>query len=161
MFRASVSRWPMLVALLCLVGCGEGKPDLYPVTGVVTLDGKPVEGANVSFSPSSEGAELAVGQTDASGKFTLTTPQIGEGATAGSYSVSITKSAGATKWEDPRASGGTLTEEQKKSIMDQARNAAKPVSPIPDKYANGQTSGFTADVKKDGENNFEFPMTSR
>jgi hypothetical protein len=71
--------------LLCagLVSVGCGGPKLFPVTGVVTVDGKPIKGAGILFAPT-EGRPIH-GQTDAEGKFRLT-----DGAPAGSYVVTIT-----------------------------------------------------------------------
>ncbi len=66
------------------VGCGAEKapPKLEPtveLTGIITLDGKPLEGAAVRFAPkSTEGFHGAVGVTDASGKYDLYT-DIGNG----------------------------------------------------------------------------------
>ena len=34
-----------------LVGCGDSGPKLAPVSGIVTLNGKPLEGAVVTFEP--------------------------------------------------------------------------------------------------------------
>lgn len=45
------------VAAGLLLGCGESGPKLAPVTGTVTLNGKPLEGAVVSFQPDSSFAE--------------------------------------------------------------------------------------------------------
>lgn len=60
------------LASVCLfgVGCtgsGKGVPTAYPVTGEVTYQGKPVEGADVNLSPSTETPEAraASGKTDA------------------------------------------------------------------------------------------------
>jgi len=68
-------------------GCGG--PKLHPVSGTVTLDGNPVEGAAVTFM-SDDGKNTYAGLTDASGKYTL---YAGEkpGASAGSYKVLVTK----------------------------------------------------------------------
>lgn len=73
-------------ALIGLAGCG---PKYAPVTGVVTLDGKPVEGASVTFL-SDDGKTTAFGNTDASGNFTLSTGEIA-GAIAGNYKVVVVK----------------------------------------------------------------------
>lgn len=71
----------MMTALGCSGG-GEAPPKLGPtveLTGIVTLDGKPLEGASVRFAPKSEkGYHGAVGQTDSSGKYELHT-DIGNG----------------------------------------------------------------------------------
>ena len=45
-----------VAAMTSLSGCGNGHDiDLYPVTGTVTIDGNPVEGAMVNFQPTGEG----------------------------------------------------------------------------------------------------------
>ncbi len=41
--------WLLVAALVVTTGCS--KSDLIPVTGTVTLDGKPLDGAAVSFVP--------------------------------------------------------------------------------------------------------------
>jgi len=62
-----------LAALACLVGCSSGSDiGATPVTGTVTLDGQPVEAANVAFSPKTADGRAAAGVTDASGRFTCT-----------------------------------------------------------------------------------------
>lgn len=87
--------------LLILAGCsGEPEPPKLPdpvkVTGTVTLDGKPLEGAAILFQPTSEkGYQGAAGQTDASGKYELNT-DIGKGQSRpgvipGDYVVSISR----------------------------------------------------------------------
>ena len=86
---------------MLLAGCGPKGPDVNLVEGVVTLDGTPVEGANVNFAPKQEpapgdisGPLLAGGATDANGKYTLSVIRggaIGGGTTAGEYNVSIVK----------------------------------------------------------------------
>ena len=54
-----------------LAGCGgsSDQPELGNVTGIVTLDGKPVIGVNVVFKP--DIGRAAAGNTDQEGKFTL------------------------------------------------------------------------------------------
>src|SRR5262245_38254316 len=68
-----------------LAGCTTTTgPKTEPVTGTVTLDGKPLAGAQVVFQPKS-GGQAASGTTDAQGKFTLTTFNAKDGAAVGSY----------------------------------------------------------------------------
>jgi hypothetical protein len=71
-------------------GCGSGGPELVPLTGTVTLDGNPVEGASVTFMPQSSG-QPATGTTDAAGKFTLKTHPHGEGVMPGKHKVTVQK----------------------------------------------------------------------
>ena len=79
-----------------LVGCGAGGPAVVPVSGTVTLDGKPLAGANVSFQPTGDGKtdKPGVGSaavTDAAGKFTLKTAEaaLRPGAVVGKHVVRI------------------------------------------------------------------------
>lgn len=78
-----------------LSGCGGSAaekplPTTVPVTGTVTLKGKPVVSATVTFVPQGEtkGVEC-VGFTDDSGKYQLKQIRGNEGAPPGSYKVVI------------------------------------------------------------------------
>src|SRR5215204_672559 len=87
----SLKRWPhlglLLSALLPLAaGCGQAKT--VKVQGVVTLDGKPLPGATVTFSPIQEG-RAASGRTDTDGSFRLTTYRTDDGALPGEYKVIV------------------------------------------------------------------------
>jgi hypothetical protein len=163
MIRRNWYVWLMMATLAVFAGC---ETQVQPTTagGTVTFDGKPVEGATVSFSPTGEGGQIAVGKTDASGNFTLNTPGIGEGAVPGSYKVSIQKSTevdpAAATFEDPRGMGGKMTEEQKEQMMSMSDAMKKTYkSELPAKYGSPDNSGFTAEVTEGGDNNFTFEMT--
>lgn len=83
--------------LLILVGgCGSG--DAHPtaaVQGKVLHNGQPVADAVVSFTPqagaasSNQPGKSATGRTDATGTFTLSTYQIGDGAIVGTHQVTV------------------------------------------------------------------------
>lgn len=78
------------VCAVVLVGCGEKPKSVATdfVEGIVTLDGKPVAEATVTFDPVQPGAGAsATGRTDASGKYTLTAVGAGRGAQAGAGTV--------------------------------------------------------------------------
>src|SRR5687768_3127557 len=79
-----------LTLLTLLAGCGPSGPAMVKVTGTVTLDGTPVEGANVMFVPASTG-KPAQGKTDAAGKFTLNTDpsKPDDGAQEGEYNIAV------------------------------------------------------------------------
>jgi len=84
----------LLVILLCCFGCkGGGLPGLVQCSGVVTLDGKPLEGATVMLIPrdSSSSQRNAIGVTDAGGKFRMTTLKENDGVMPGTYTVTVTK----------------------------------------------------------------------
>jgi len=174
MSRSNWVHWSLpvvLIMLVSLVGCKRGGEDIgaVPVSGLVLLDNQPVAGATVSFSPDpeSKGALAAVGTTDASGRFTLTTKSPGDGAVPGSYGVVITKTAAAAAKApaDPRGQGRELTPEETKAMLDAmtAATAKKATdvlggSEIPAKYGARETSGFTATVTQGGNNDFTFAM---
>ena len=77
--------------LIGTAGCGprtrlEG---LAPVEGTVTFQGKAVEGATVVFVPATAGKRAAIGTTDVTGRFRLTTKDPGDGALPGPYAIAV------------------------------------------------------------------------
>jgi hypothetical protein len=73
---------------LFLAGCGGGGPQVAPVTGRVTLDGRPLELADVTFQP--DGSQRpSVGRTDADGRYALAYKRGQSGAIVGNHSVRI------------------------------------------------------------------------
>lgn len=155
----------LIVTVLCAgVGCGgpEGLKGLVPVTGTVTYQGAPVEGANVAFAPDGDG-KAASGRTDADGKFKLTTLNPGDGAMPGKYKVSVSKSENL----DPAAQ---ITAEDMMKMVSGGK--APPMGPtkgkageaggtkyhVPKKYSTPGESGLTAEVKGSGTNDFTFDL---
>ena len=79
----------VLLAAFAVAGCGQSAP-LVPVTGTVKLDGKPVDGALVTFRPASGGLNaVGTGTTNAQGEFTLRHVERGAGIPAGEYKVTL------------------------------------------------------------------------
>jgi hypothetical protein len=74
------------------VGCSKPEPPArVPVSGVITIDGKPVPSAVVTFYPSFEGfggEVIAEGVTDAGGRYSLACP-LGPGACLGKHKVTV------------------------------------------------------------------------
>jgi hypothetical protein len=94
----------LCVASALLAGCG-GASGFAPVSGTVTMDGAPLEGASVSFQPKHvEGgkeAEGSYGKTDAQGKYTLKrVSDDASGAAVGDHDVTITKNASSNPADD-------------------------------------------------------------
>jgi hypothetical protein len=79
--------------LLCACGCtpATNNPTTFPVSGVVTLKGKPLADADVVFVPENQGGQAAFGKTDATGTYKLTTFAPGDGAVEGKYKVKVSK----------------------------------------------------------------------
>lgn len=153
-------------AVLAILGCKGGRvTNAVPVSGLVTLDDQPEEGATVLFAPTGGGGSAASGTTDASGRFRLTTLDPNDGAIPGSYLVGVTKTEGKSIVEDVIKPGMTYDEQMKATMAARAKAGAKATAKfkelLPAKYANPGTSTFKADVVKGEKNEFKFPMTSK
>jgi hypothetical protein len=153
-------RLAALAALLALIGgcSGNSRPARTPVSGTVTYQGKPVDGATVTFAPMTEGAPTATAVTDSSGKYVLNTYEEGDGAVPGDYRVTFSK----VVIEDKMA-GKSIDEISEAYAAMKARGEAIPEPKtrhlIPDRYATSQTSTETANVKEGVENTFDFELT--
>ena len=119
-------------AVIMVAGCGKGGMPCGYVSGKVTYEGKPVEGAAVNFQPvapkdSTEAGRLGQGVTDASGVYKLSTYTQGgnDGAVIGKHKVSIVGKEGVRKMGAPPIGERT----------------------VPQKYNSTATSGLEAEVK--------------
>ena len=137
--------WPATAS----TGCGGPAPvAVFPTTGRVLFQGKPLEGVQVTFRPVSAAggraatAPVAVAKTDQEGKFHLVTA-VGanglavDGAPAGDYAVALAPPGRSDSRDFLR------------------KDAAKsPAIPIGDRYADARTSGLKATIKP-GTNTLE------
>lgn len=79
----------LVVVAVSLAGCGASDlPELGRVSGVVTLDGKPLQDAGVAFQ--GPNGRLATGVTDAGGNYSLVLLNDTMGAVVGTNQVHIT-----------------------------------------------------------------------
>jgi hypothetical protein len=104
----------LLVALLCVgfTGCGKDiDPDYKPVTGTITLDGKPLADAYITFSPDG-GGSTGSDYTDENGVYELFYAVERPGGKLGKNTVSITKDD-ASLYSDTEegAEGGPVAED--------------------------------------------------
>jgi len=138
--------------LLCaLIGCGggtdkwvEGREKVHAVSGKVTFDGKPVEGAVVMFISVSKPIS-AQGLTDASGVYRLTTYEQNDGAVSGEHKVTVRK----TEYLEVRSANWT---EEEPAMIKKAKEL------LPIEYATEKTTTLKKSVPEDGakELNIEF-----
>jgi len=138
------------LGLLAAGGCGPDTghlPKTVPATGIVTLDGKPVDGAQVILVPEKEGTTGAFGATDANGKFSLRAFDEKEGAIPGAYKVQVSK----TVQVKLDGAAGSL-------------DGGDPVRfdyGVPAKYTGVQTSGLTATIPDSGTSDIKLELSSK
>ena len=77
-----------MLLLALIFGCGGGGPQVAPVKGRVTLDGRPLEHADVMFQPAGS-QRPSVGRTDAEGLYELVYKRGQPGAIVGEHTVRI------------------------------------------------------------------------
>jgi hypothetical protein len=136
---------PFLVAILLLSsgGCSDSPEgvETHPLTGVVTLNGKPEPGVVLTFLAEGEAGTNASAITDEAGEFVASTSfDMGareqEGVVAGTYRVI------ATKFDKPDFSG----------------KQTAPKNLLPAKYAKAQSSDLTTTVTAGQENRVTFEL---
>lgn len=96
MFRLVSSVPSIGILLVTIAGCGQVDslkvPDLYPVTGKVTLDGEPLVGATLSFLPKDDTVgQVVTGTSTEGGNYSLVYSNGEPGCPAGQYQVYISK----------------------------------------------------------------------
>lgn len=119
-----------------LLGCGDSQPTM---SGVVTLDGTPLAGGNLSFIPMGDGAGASA-TIDSDGTYDVRTGSV-RGLTIGEYIVTVSANGPPVSrlGSDLPFPGKLLT---------------------PKKYSTSQTSDLRATVQA-GANELDFKLTSK
>ena len=133
--------------LLTLAGCGP-ESGLAPVVGTVTVDATPVESAQVLFM--SAGGRPAAAQTDADGRFSLSTYEANDGAMIGEHSVTVTYR--------PTIPVPPAGEAPPGSVMPKPPPMGWK-SPVPEKYSDPSNPLIHLKVEP-GENDFDLELIS-
>jgi hypothetical protein len=139
--------WAAVAVAVALTGPGCGGGGKVKVTGVVQLDGKPIEGAQVTYHPIDPNrGQLAYGTTDKAGVFQLSTTTPNDGAFRGEYKVTVVYAEGA---EAPSAAG------MKDAFrgLEKARNEKQkpPRYIVPDRYGDPGQTELRQKVPPDGK----------
>lgn len=134
-----------LLLLAALAGCSGGG-ESFPVTGTVTLDGKPAEGVQVKFFPAGDGDKddrerYGTGVSGKDGKFELRSFSE-KGFPSGEYKVTFSR---------PVANGKVAADPTKK--VPQTRES------LPAKYVDLDKTTVTAGVSK-SKHEFGFDLVS-
>jgi len=117
----------MVLLLLAQAGCSSPEEaKTYPVSGEVTLDGKPLSGATIMLQPAGRGS-LGFGESDASGLFVISTFELGDGAIPGEHNIVVTYSS---------TDGDEGADPEKSSIV------------VPARYSKPESSGLQVTVEE-------------
>jgi hypothetical protein len=135
-------RFPRFTAplFLCSLVAGCSGQNTASVFGIVTLDNQPLPSANVSFYPADEKNAPAYGQTDAQGRYSLSTGS-DAGLAPGQYIAVVV----ATK-EPPQPYDATGAE-------------VPPIPITPAKYGDATKSDLRVEVKP-GKNDIPLSLQS-
>lgn len=138
----SPCRIPSALALVATVavalGCGSDRLTTVPVSGTVTLDGRPVPSGKVVFTP--ERGPAATGAIESDGSFTLGTYGETDGATLGPHRVAVIATESQGNTDDLDAPRRWL---------------------IPPRYGDPSTSGLTFTVESNGPNRFDLRLSEQ
>jgi len=141
---APLCRCVLCACFLSAVGCG--RTGHFAVEGIVTLDGKPVHDAAVTFVPRA-GGRPGLASTDAEGRFRMKDAGMKPGLLPGSYAIIVFKAV----WAAPRrvmripvepAVGG------EPSPMIEVTEGEPKIEKylVPERYSSEQTSGLSATI---------------
>lgn len=120
-------------------GCGPQRPATVPISGTVTLDGKPLPAGTIVLE--ARGARPAQGRVVDGRIIDVFTYAPGDGAVVGKHKVAI-QSPAATD-----APASVAADPGKASLSTMTTASAKPEVPL--RYANPATSGLEASVEPD------------
>lgn len=134
------------VGVLSVVGCSSDSgsttgsmPRLKPVSGTITMDGKPLEGAVLTFLPVDEKGSMCVGETDEAGKYKLSFVGM-PGCAPGDYQVMMSYKTG---------TDGNVVTLGMQSALVLPKVAFNAVERMPKDYAPG-TTVLKAKVPEEG-----------
>lgn len=143
MWRTCAWCGPILV--LVLAGCGP-RVARVPVSGVVTLDGKPVSVAAVTFTPRGPG-QPGMAVTDSAGRFVLQELGMHAGMRPGEYDVAVFKADGPPLPVVEVMEASQIADPKTFNTLDPQPLEQKPPKYIvPERYASPKTSGLTASI---------------
>ena len=138
---------------IVIAGCGgEAGPDTASVSGLLSIDGKPIPGVEVHFLNLEHPNHNALGVTNEEGKF-----RIVQGAVVGKNTVYFSKVEGGSVMTD--AEGG-MDAGQFEAMAAAAGTAAKDLGPkqiVPKEYATPE-SKLTFDVPAGGTSSANFEL---
>ncbi|MBX6311353.1 MAG: hypothetical protein IRY99_00290 [Isosphaeraceae bacterium] len=154
---APLTPWIAALLVATFSGCGsdDGIGKRYPISGHVTLQGKPLARGNINFIPEDPKQGRPAGGMIQDGQYrSVSTQTPGDGILPGRYRVTI------SAVEDVDYSGAQAASGP--GAMDQAlaaQVAAKAKSLVPPKYASPATSGLSVEITPN-KSTYDFDLSS-
>lgn len=149
-----------IFVLAFAVGCGgSGKAKVFDVSGMVTMDAKPLAGAEIKLISDKV---TGFGRTGAEGKF-----QLVQGVPAGTYKVVISKIEGKpaqkllTPAEEALDDGQKAAIEFSRTPSGEGALVQGPKETVPADFSNFQQTKLTLDVPTGGTTTADFKLTSQ
>jgi hypothetical protein len=151
----------MVPLLLAFPACGRSRPAVAPVSGRITLDGKPVTTGVVCFHPAT--GRPATGRIDTDGRYRVGTFTPTDGALPGSHRVVIesrTVSTGPPRparqtAPPPAGTPQDIAQEWEAGTLSTVATGIEWL--VPEKYAAESTTPLRADVAP-GSNVIDFDL---
>jgi hypothetical protein len=160
MFRWRLAALATAVAAFAVAGCGKSI-SYATVSGVVTHNGNPVDGARVIFHPTTEvdgktGTSFS-SLTDSSGKYLIAATDQSPGLPAGVYKVTITKYEGKTGNATEGMDAGQL-DAQMSDHGGGAGGKGGPVNLLPKEYAQPGSTKLSATLEAGPNKDVNFAL---
>lgn len=140
-----------VLGVLSFSGCGAGGPVLYPVSGVITLNSKPLEDADVSFIPDPSNKDVTPGGDRTGPEGNYRARSNGRyGLAPGKYKVVVNKSTSS-------ASDANLPDPIKFDRVQQEMSGIRKES-LPSKYTDATQTAESFEVKEVKDNVFDMDI---
>jgi hypothetical protein len=140
------------VSILVNAGCGSKYPATAPVSGKISINGKPVTQGRISFHPTT-GDRPALANIQPDGSYALTTFEHGDGALLGHHKVSIKS----TRIENAPPPPKDFREEAAQAAELAKQGGPHLVFIVDKKYYDERTTDLEAEVKA-GNNQIDFNL---
>ena len=140
----------LLMATSIFAGCNDSK--IGTVSGVVLIDGEPVEMASISFFP--DVGRASVGRTNDKGEYVLNYTRGQKGALIGNHKVTIsTRYVAETNYNQQTYNEEGLVKQSRSDLVKSKGRKEM----IPKKYRDPEETELTAAVKP-GSNQIDFNL---
>ena len=152
-----------IFAAVALAGCGGSSGDKWmkdlpptvDATGVILMDGNPLEGAAIVLAPADDPeGHAAMALSGSGGYFKLKAFPSKDGAVAGSYQVAVTRS------EEAAANVKAMNWGEDAAHAEASPATTTQKNSLPEQYADPVKSGLTLTIPEDGTSDLKIELTS-